>query len=91
MKQLFIAFIGAVFACALVGCTSPQMKDEHKAERQALTAKQKADRKVERAQDAVATTTAANAAAKANLLTKKQAQAEADANLQSILCPQPAQ
>ena len=91
MKKILIAVVGAAIGCALSGCTSDQLKAEHQTERQALASTQKADRQVERAQKAVATTTAASAAAKANLVAKQQTQRQADAALQQLVCPEPSQ
>lgn len=91
MKKIRVALTCAVLACALTGCTSDQLKSEQKTERQALQAKQKSDRQVERAESSLVLSTAGTTAAKANLAAKKQAQKQADADLQQIICPQPSQ
>lgn len=90
MNKMSIALAGVVLACALSGCTSDQLKGEQQTERQALSAKQQADRQVEHAQEALAVSSAGTAAATANLAAKKQEQKQADAALQQLTCPQPA-
>lgn len=90
MNKFSIALTGVVLACVLSGCTSDQLKGEQQTERQALSAKQKADRQVEHAQDALAVSSAGTAAATANLAAKKQAQKQADATVQQLFCPSPA-
>lgn len=65
------------------------VRDEQKAERQALANKQEADRQVDRAQKEVAGSVLALEVSQANLAAKKQKQAEADAALQQVLNPGP--
>lgn len=89
MKKIRIALTCVVLACALTGCTSDQLKSEQEAERQALQAKQKSDRQVEHAESTLALSTAGTAAAKANLAAKKQAQQQANTDLEQIICPAP--
>lgn len=92
MKKIRIALVCAALSCvALSGCTSDQLKGTQKSERQALSAKQQTDRQVEHAEKALIISTAITAADAATLAAKKQQQAKADADLQQILCPQPAQ
>lgn len=89
--NLRTVLICAVLACALTGCTSDQLRSEQKTERDALQAKQKADRQVEHAESTLVVSAAGTAAATANLAEKKQAQQQADAALDEIICPQPAE
>lgn len=91
MKKPFITAIAAALSCALLsGCVSDSVRDEQKAERQALANKQEADRQVDRAQKEVGAAALTLSAAQANLVAKKQKQAEADAALQRVLNPEPA-
>lgn len=92
MKKIRITLICAALSCVVLsGCTSDQLKSTQKTERQALSNKQQADRQVEHAQTALTASTATTAAMAANLAVKKQAQQQADADLQQILCPTLAQ
>lgn len=88
MKKILIVLC---IAGALSACTSDQLKAQQKSERQALQAKQKADRQEERAEGYLAVSSATTAAAVANLAAKKLAQQQADAALQEIICPAPAE
>lgn len=89
MNKIRIALICAALSCvALTGCTSDQLKETQKTERQALSNKQQTDRQVERAEKSLAISSAGTAAAAANLAAKKQQQKQVDAGLQQILCPQ---
>lgn len=89
MKKIRIALICAALSCiALSGCTSDQLKSTQKSERQVLGNKQQTDRQVERAEKSLAISSAGTAAAAENLAAKKQAQRQADEDLQKLLCPQ---
>lgn len=88
MKKILIALCTV---CALSACTSDQLKSEHQAERQALNTKQQADRQEERAGKALDASTLTTAAATANLAAKTQAQKDATAALQQLICPNPEQ
>ncbi|WP_449567082.1 hypothetical protein [Lelliottia nimipressuralis] len=87
MSKISIALAGVVLACALSGCTSDQLKGEQQIERQALSAKQQADRQVEHAQETLAVSSAGTAAVTANLAAKKQEQKQADSAMQQLFCP----
>lgn len=89
MNKIRIVLTCAALACALSGCTSDQLRAEQKSERQALDNKQQTDRQVERAKKMLVVSAAGTAAAAANLANKKQAQQQADANLQQLVCPVP--
>ncbi|WP_237929954.1 hypothetical protein [Buttiauxella sp. S19-1] len=91
MKKVIIVLTGVTLACLLSACTSDQLKSEQKTEREAMSAKQSADRQFEHAEVALAASTATTAAAAANLAAKKQQQSQADAALEQIVCPQPAE
>ncbi|MDN8598638.1 hypothetical protein Q0A17_04270 [Citrobacter sp. S2-9] len=89
MNKIRIALICAALSCvALTGCTSDQLKETQKTERQVLSNKQQTDRQVERAEKSLAISSASMAAAAANLSSKKQQQKQADEDLQQLLCPQ---
>lgn len=86
MKKIRIALICALSACLLSACTSDNLKTSQKTERHTLADKQKADRQVERAEKELALTSSLNAAAMANLMTKKKQQKEADQVIQVQFC-----
>lgn|GEM_PF-6416215 len=87
MKKMITVLAGVVVACALSGCISDSLKTQQEQERTALNQKQHADRKVERAEKALAVSSTATADATRHLEQAKQTQAEADADLQNVLFP----
>lgn len=76
----------ALLAFLLSGCTSEKLAGQHEQERQALIAKQHADRKVERSRDGLKVSMAATARAASHLGASQFKQKEAEDNLQELVC-----